>query len=148
MSWATSEDLYERYGDEFINKLAIRRIWNPLIEDYIADETPQGISAVIELALSDAKIFLLQKISCKFGNVDLINTLEFSAILLWHIRLTIDTLKVGGSCFKCTECIQEFDMCTSFCSDDGICLPKKGVLISVSEAEFCCEKCIGSSCCC
>lgn len=148
MSWATADDLYERFGDEFVNKLGIRRIYNYLIEDYVADESPEGISKVIELALEDAKAHLLQKMSCKFSNVYLVDQLQFSGLKLWHIRLTIDTLKIGGSCFACTECNTEFDMCSSICSDDGVCLTSKSTVFSVSEAHFCCEKCSGSSCCC
>lgn len=141
-TWATPQDLYIRYGDEFIDKLGIRRVWDTYLHDYVADESYSGIQTILETALRDAEAVLRHKISCCFGKVSLLDTHTFSAIKQWHIKLTIATLRKGGDCYSCAECA-EFDAfcaCKTICSDDGICLPWKQSGISVSEETFDCEK--------
>ena len=150
-TWATPEDLYERFGDEFVDKLAIRRKWNSEIEDYVADESDEGKLAVIELALEDAKQLLLQKLSCLYGELTLLedDTYAFTSILQWHIKLTIETLKIGGDCYACA-CIGDLDKflgCGTICTPDGVCLPGLNTFISASVAHFKCE-CHGRCGCC
>lgn len=142
-TWATIEDLYQRFGDEYVDKLAIRRVWDSTLEQYVADESPEGKEMVLELALCDAKQYLKQKIGCCYGSVELLDQYVFLSIKSWHIKLTIETLKVGGDCYSCTECNKSFDDfcgCNSICSQDGVCLPSKKTFIEVSESCFPCEK--------
>ena len=149
-TWATPQDLYIRYGDEFIDKLSIRRVWDTYHNEYLADESYSGIQTVLETALRDAEAVLKQKISCCFGNVQLLDQHTFSAIKQWHIKLTIAALKKGGDCYACIEC-QEFEKycsCSTICSDEGICLPNKKSSISVSKEVFECERCLGRCKCC
>lgn len=141
-SWATVADLNARFGNEFMDKISTRRKWNAGMQSYVADESDGARTAVIQLALDDAKAFLLYKISCKFSNTDLIATTDFNIIKAWHIKLTIETLKIGGDCTACTECNAAFDsflQCGNICDANGVCLSSNGTFISVTKAIFCCE---------
>lgn len=149
-AWAVGADLYSRFGDEFVDKLAIRRKWNNVLNDYVADESQVGKDAVIALALDDAKAMILQKLSCYYSDLTSLDTLNYPAIKQWHILLTIETLKRGGQCYGC-ECIapmEEYFKCGSVCSDNGVCLVSKKTFISATEAEFCCEVCDEGCCSC
>lgn len=143
-TWATIEDLYRRFGDEYVDKLAVRRVFDESVQSYVADESQEGKEMVLELALCDAKNFLKQKIACCYENVSLLDEYVFTAVKNYHIKLTIDTLKAGGDCYACTECIKSFDdfcSCNSLCSTDGTCLSSKKTFLSVSDSEFPCEGC-------
>lgn len=142
-TWATVEDLYERFGDEYVDKLATRRVWDVDSEQYVADESTEGRLRVLNLALCDAREFLKGKLACCFQSIQLLDEKPFPSIKQWHIKLTIEALKVGGDCFSCKDCITSFDefcKCSTICSDDGECLVSKNTFISVSEAKFCCEE--------
>lgn len=148
-TWATVDDLYDRYGEEFVDKLSIRRNYDSSIGSYVADESPEGKFRVQMLALEDAKNLIITKLSCKFSGVALLNDFYFAAIKQWHIKLTIETLKIGGDCWAC-ECnthLDSFIDCGSICSEDGQCLVSKKTFISASVAHFPCE-CLGSCGCC
>lgn len=148
-TWATVEDLYARFGDEYVDKLAIRRVWDVDSQMYVADESTEGKLRVISLALADAKALLKRKLQCLYSNVDYLDTYVFSAIKQWHIKLTIETLKMGGDCSACAcnTDIDSYFACGSICSDDGMCLSSKKTFITVSEAVFCCERNCGCGCC-
>lgn len=152
MTWATESDLRLRYGDEFVDKLGTRRRLDSGLNDYIADQSPSHISAVINAALQDAKDFLLFKLSCAYKvSASLIDgTQNFPLITQWHIRVTIDTLKAGGDCWSCAclEDLEKFLTCgTGICSDEGECLESLKTFVSVSPAKFPCE-CGGRCSCC
>lgn len=150
-SWATVEDLYARYGDEFMDKLGTRRLWDPDLETYVADESEAGRTAVIKLALDDAQAFLLYKIACKFSGSEILSTQLFNIIRSWHAKLTIETLKIGGDCTACAECNTAFDSfleCGKICTSDGlICLASSKTFISASVYVSECE-CMGGCRCC
>lgn len=148
-SWATTDDLYDRFGDEYVDKLATRRNWNEASEMYVADENDEAKEKVLCLALCDAKSLLLQKLQCKFADVSPLETANFPGIKQLHIKLTIQTLKAGGDCSGC-ECNEEIDKyiaCGTICTDDGICLVSSQTFISATEAHFKCE-CQGHCGCC
>lgn len=149
-TWATEEDLYTRYGDEFVDKLAIRRNWDEDEQQYVADESDEAKAAVIALALCDAQNLIIQKLSCLYSNTDILNTELFGALKQWHIRLTIETLKNGGDCMGCA-CNVDLDRyigCGNICSDEGNCLVSTKTFFSVTEAHFQCEcNCSGGCCC-
>lgn len=148
-TWATAEDLYSRFGDEFVDKLAIRRKWDSDLQQYVADESDAGKEAVIELALSDAQSMLRQKLSCLYGNVYIIDETTFEPIKQWHIKLAIETLKIGGDCYACA-CnvdIDNYFKCGTICDAEGNCLSSRSTFISATEAVFPCE-CYGSCSCC
>lgn len=150
-TWATVDDLYNRFGDEYIDKLAIRRIYDTDLEQYVADESEEGKLKVIELALCDAKSLILRKLSCYYtqASLSLLDSSVFKSIYLYHIKLTIETLKAGGDCSSC-DCIspmEEFFKCGPICSEDGNCLVSNKTFISVSESKFCCEL-MGKGCKC
>ena len=141
-SWATVSDLKARFGDEYMDKISTRRKWNSTVEDYVADESASGRNAIIQLALDDAKAYLTYKMSCLFGNLDLLATNDFKIVLAWHIKLTIETLKIGGDCTACTECNAAFDeflKCGKICDANGVCLSSTKTFFSITEAVFCCE---------
>lgn len=141
-SWATVEDLYSRFGDEFMDKVSTRRLWDADLESYVADESESGRQSVIQLALDDAKAFLTYKISCLFSDLSLLATNDFAIIKAWHIKLTIETLKIGGDCTACTECNAAFDSflkCGNICDVNGVCLSSNKTFFSITEAVFCCE---------
>lgn len=147
-TWATPEDLYSRYGDEYVDKLATRRNYDPESGKYVADETTAGRLKVINLALADSKALIIEKISCKYSNTALLETALFSTVKSWHIKLAIETLKIGGDCRAC-ECNADLDKyigCNSICSDNGECLISKSTVFSVSEAKFDCEDIGGCGC--
>lgn len=148
-TWATIHDLYDRYGQEFVDKLAIRRKWDPSIEAYVADESRESICKVLSIALSDAKALIQKKLACRFSGINLLDEKFFPAIKIWHVRLTVETLKTGGDCLACAcnvEMEKDFD-CGSICSEDGVCLTSKKTFISVSTPKFECE-CMGVCKCC
>lgn len=148
MSWATSSDIYARYGEEYVNKLCIRRNWDEEAQQYVASESDEAKAEILNLALEDAKNLILQKLSCNFTNFSQVNSLDFPSILLWHIRMTIEVLKVGGDCTKCScEEFDNFIKCNEVCTADGVCLIKKNSFISGSVAKFECE-CHGRCSCC
>ena len=149
-TWAIIEDLYDRYGDEYVDKLAVRTVWDSDSQRYVADETLEGKTKVINIALCDAKQLLKQKLSCKFSNVNILDDHLFYSLKQWHIELTIQTLRRGGDCMGC-ECVSQIDQyiaCGSICSEDGLCLSSNQTFFSVSEAHFKCEGCGCGSCCC
>lgn len=147
-SWATKEDLYARYGQEFMAKIALRRNWDEELNTWIASEGVHDIGSVINLALEDAKTLILQRISCFFSNYQKVINGNFPAVKVWHIRTTIDVLKANGDCASC-DCkdLDNFLKCNSLCDENGICLNKKSTFISASVAKFDCE-CNGSCRCC
>lgn len=148
-TWAEVEDLYSRYGEEYVDKLATRRNWDVDLDQYVADESDEARLRVIILALCDAKQLMKHKLSCVYGNVTLLDEYVFYAVKQWHIKMTIETLKAGGDCQACA-CIADFDSfvkCGSICTDDGKCLSKTATFVTVSESHFHCE-CLGSCGCC
>lgn len=147
MTWALIEDLYARFGDEYVDKLAVRRKWDETIQDYVADQSEEARTEVLELALEDAKALILQKLSCLFSGLENLETSDFPAIKIWHIKMTIEVLKKGGDCTAC-DCaaLDEFLKCGSVCTEDGVCLSKKSTFITVSDSQFPCE-CFPKGCC-
>ena len=147
-SWANIDDLYNRFGEEFVDKLSIRRVYNTEVESYVADETKEGFTKVQILALCDAKALILEKLSCKFSGLKSLDTNIFPAIKQWHIKLTIEALKIGGDCRSCVcvEDLNKFIDCGSICNDKGECLVSKKTFIKVSHAHFECE-CKSAGCC-
>lgn len=142
MTWATIQDLYTRFGDEFVDKLADRRKWDESIQAYVADQSRENRDLVIQTALDDAKALLKQKLSCAYQNISILDEQTFSCITQWHIQLTISVLKAGGDCVGCKcEGLDDFLKCGSICSDDGTCLVSKSTFFSVSIAHFPCESC-------
>lgn len=148
-SWASISEIYDRYGDEFVDKLSIRRKYDTDVQSYVADETKEGLFKVQMLALCDAKDLILEKLSCKFSNLELLDTNNFPSIKQWHIRLTVETLKAGGDCRACAciEDLNKFVDCNSICDDAGVCLKSKKTFISVSTPVFKCECKGGCRCC-
>lgn len=148
-TWASVQDLYDRYGEEYIDKKCIRNKYNVLLQEYVADETQASILKVLELALCDAKNLLLAKLSCIYGNTNLLDLYAFGAIKTWHMKITIATLDAGGDCSSCSEALdlKNFVECGNMCTDDGICLTKNSTFFSVSEPSWPCE-CLGSCGCC
>lgn len=147
-SWATIDDLYLRYGDEYIDKQATRNKYDAATKAYIADESREGRFLVVSVALCDAKELILRKLMCRFANTELLDTLVFPAIKQWHIKLTIETLKAGGDCSGCA-CVAEIDQfldCGKVCSESGTCLPSNKTFFSISKAKFPCEG-GGCGCC-
>lgn len=148
MTWAVIQDLYARYGQEYVNKLGIRRNKNEEAGRYVASESQEEIDAVLNIALEDAKQLVLQKLSCIYSDYLKVNSLNFPYVKQWHIRLTIEILKVGGDCTQCDcEKFDEFLKCNKICTDDGICLVSNKSFISASKAVFECE-CHGRCSCC
>ena len=144
-SWATINDLYDRYGEEFVDKLSVRRVWDDETGHYLADESKESMTRVQCLALDDARALLQEKISSKFKDIARLDREEFFSIKQWHIKLTIETLKKGGDCQGC-ECITEIDKFLEgkVCSNKG-CLPKVGTVVQVYSDKL---KCEGSKKCC
>lgn len=143
-TWAMPDDLIARYGQEFMDKLSTRRKFDVELEQYVADESTEGRSTVLTNALCDSKNYIFAKIQCKYKNSDLVNTLNFPSIKHWHIKLTIEALKVGGDCSECA-CVSDLEKfldCSPICSEDGQCLLSNKTFISATEAEFRCE-CFG-----
>lgn len=147
-SWANVDDLYSRYGAEFIDKISTRTVYDSETGSYIADETVEGRFRVTSLALCDAKELIVRKLMCKFGKVNLLDTTFFPSIKQWHIKLTIETLKIGGDCSGC-DCVKDLDAyldCGSICNEEGLCLSSKKTFFSISKAKFPCEE-GGCGCC-
>lgn len=146
-SWATICDLYDRYGEEFVDKLSIRRNWDDSVSDYVADESKESMTRVQLLALDDARSILKEKISIFFLKLNLLDKYEFNSIKQWHIKLTIEALKKGGDCRGC-DCLSDFDefLKGPICNDN-FCLERKGTFFSISKANFKCDRCKGSCCC-
>lgn len=149
-TWATIEDLYDRYGVEFVDKLSVRTVKDASTGKYYIDETDEAKEKVLGLALEDAKAFILNKLSCLYSNVDLLQEYCFSGLKQWHIRLTIETLRLGGDCAGC-GCIGDLDKylsCGNICSDDGQCLSSNSTFFAVAPAHFPCECCSDNCGCC
>jgi hypothetical protein len=148
-TWATITDLYERYGEEFVDKLAIRRKWNAELGQYVADESHDSKIRVITLALCDAMALIKKKLACRFTNTSLLDEMVFPSIKVWHLRLTIETLKTGGDCLACAcnETMEKDFDCGNICTEDGICLVSNKTAFSISKAHFPCE-CNGRCSCC
>ena len=124
-SWASIGDLYDRYGEEFVDRLSVRRNYDTEVGSYVADETKEGFTKVQILALCDAKALILEKLSCKYTGLKQLDTVSFPSVKQWHIKLAVETLKIGGDCraCACVEDIVKFSECGSLCYEDGICLP-------------------------
>lgn len=147
-TWAIIEDLYSRLGEEYVNKLAIRNDWDEDTESYVANEDPEVIETRLNQALLDAKNLILQKLTCLYTNVELLDEENFPAILIWHVRTTVEVLKAGGDCTSCNcEQLDNFIKCNSICATSGVCLTSKKTFLFVSEAKFKCE-CMGVCSCC
>lgn len=149
-TWATVEDLYDRFGDEAIDQISVRTVWDNVVQRYVTDESDEMKQKVINMALCDAREFIKLKMRCLYTGVELLDTQVFSAVKLWHIRLTIELLKLGGDCSgcACVNDLQEYIKCGSICSEEGNCLSLKSSFLEVSEAVFCCElKGRGCGCC-
>lgn len=148
-TWATVDDLNVRYGGEYIDKISTRVNWDPNVKAYVASTDPESRLKVLSYALCDAKEMIIKKLKCKYSNVDILSSSYFPALKQWHIRLTIETLKIGGDCTSC-ECNADLDKyidCGSICNDEGVCLISNKTFIEVSKAHFPCE-CLGSCKCC
>ena len=144
-SWATIGDLYDRFGEEFVDKLSIRRKYDEQIQEYIADESKESKTRVQTLALCDAKDHVLAVLSKKFSDVEKLDTQNFHGIKSWHIKFTIALLKKGGDCKGCKEDFEEFVASNKICSD-STCLTKVSTFISATKARFKCEE-LGGRCC-
>lgn len=149
-TWATIEDLYERFGDELMDKLGVRRNYDSDLGTYVADESPASIRKVIQLALDDAREFIIKKLQCKFAGVSRLGTHYFPAIKQWHIKLTIETLKIGGDCAACA-CVADLDKyieCDRICDENDICLTSTKTFISSSKPKWNCDCHGGCKCKC
>lgn len=143
-SWANISDLYDRYGEEFIDKLSIRRNFNETIQEYIADESSENKTRVQTLALCDARDMILSILSRHFSNLTRLDNQIFHGIKSWHIKFTIDLLKKGGDCKGCKKDFEKFLESNKICSGTE-CLKKNSTFISATEAHFKCE--VRSKCC-
>ena len=140
-TWADVGDLRERFGDEYIDKLATRRNFDSARGEYLSDETSTNRLRVITLALCDARELILRKLSCLYKNLYVLDKHFFHGIKQWHIKLAIETLKAGGDCSSC-GCIADLDKyleCGRICADDGTCLESLKTFISVTSQKFPCE---------
>lgn len=137
-SWANINDLYDRYGEEFVDKLSIRRKWDEDLGEYIADENKASMTRVQSIALCDARSLIMSLLSQKYSNLSVLDNDNFRGIKHWHIKFTIDLLKQGGDCQGCKEGFLEFLEQNQVCSESG-CLDRKRTFISATKAEFKCE---------
>lgn len=145
-TWATKADLVLRYGQEYIEKAALRRDFNEDADDYVADESCDRINEVICAALEDAKEWLLWKISCSFNLADFNNLDDINYIKIFHMRLTIAMLKEGGDCEKCQKEFSEFCACGQICDINGKCITKTKIsLIAVEQMP---KSCLPQNVCC
>lgn len=148
MTWAIIQDLYDRYGNEYVNKLGIRNNYNQEAGQYVASEDQESIDRVLNTALEDAKHLIINKLSCLYSDYAKVNSLEFPSIKIWHIRMTIEVLKVGGDCTQCDcEDLSNFLKCNKVCTDDGICLTNSESFFSISKYKSDCELCCDDGCC-
>lgn len=150
MTWATKEDLYARFGDEVIDKLAIRSDWDKYDQSYVANESCKAKDQILDLALEDAKNLIIHKLSCIYSNYSLVQSEDFVCPVLkqWHIKTTFEVLKAGGDCSSCNcEKLDEFLKCNTLCSDGGVCLSRNSTFISASVAKFPCECGWNCKCC-
>lgn len=165
-TWTTKAGLYTRYGQEFIDKLARRRDFDPDAGEhgaYVENENCERVNQVICTAIEDAKTWILWKLSCCFDIKEFNRLLEegdeFSFIQTFHSKLSITFLKSGGDCQECDECKEEISMvcsCKQICSDNGICLPStKRSRFSVEPTPAscwpenrCCSTCGPTGCSC
>lgn len=149
-SWATVNDLYDRFGDEYMDKISTRNNYNSTLGRYVADESVDNRFKVISLALCDAKELIIRKLQCAFSDVTPLNDLVFPAIKQWHIKITIETLKIGGDCSACAcnEDLDKFIACGVVCTSDGVCLSANSTFISATCAKFPCENGCGGGCGC
>lgn len=146
-SWATINDLYDRYGEEFVDKLSIRRSWDDGLGMYVANESKESMTRVQILALDDAKALLMEKISSLFVGAERLNDVEFYSIKQWHIKLAIETLKKGGDCKGC-DCLGDIDefLKGKICSEKG-CLEKRTTFFQVYGGKLKCESSCGCKRC-
>jgi hypothetical protein len=164
-TWVDRQGLYARFGEEFIQKLARRRDFDCDANDgdggYTENETKKRVECVIDLAISDAKEWMLWKISCNFPinefNALLNQDKDFSFLKSHHIKLTIAMLKTGGDCTECEACQKEIGdiLCDQICTDDGICIPsrKRSKFLVEKTSPSClptnlCCGCGSEGCCC
>lgn len=138
-SWATINDLYDRFGEEYVDKISIRRNYDPDLENYVADESKEGKTKVQLLALCDAMELLKSKLRNRYRGLAKLDTMYFYAVKQWHIKLTIQALKNGGDCASC-ECVAEIceEMKNPICNDTT-CLEGTKTFISASVAKFDCD---------
>ena len=138
-SWATVCDLYDRYGEEFVDKLSTRRVWDEEAGGYVADETKEGRHRVQLLALDDARSVLQEKIHSRFVGVSRLDNEEFFGVKQWHIKLTIEALKKGGDCRGC-DCLADIDKFVGgkVCSNSG-CLKLRSTFLTVYSDRLKCE---------
>jgi len=156
-TWVDRQGLYNRYGQEYIEKLARRRDFDPSANGgsggYVENTSSTRVNEIINIAIEDAKTWMLWKISCCFNiqdfNLLLADNKEFSFLQRFHIKLTIILLKHGGDCAQCDECkaeISEVCSCSEICTDDGICIPsRKRSKFSVEKTE---PSCLPTKVCC
>jgi len=129
--WATIDDLFTRYGEEYVNKLAVRRNYDKETKGYIADESCENIKLVLCTALEDARDQLEFVIS-KCYNIKQLNEFiskdeEIKVIKRFHLRMAIAILKEGGDCEACDACEDKFyKICSEskLCTESGLCLTK------------------------
>lgn len=137
-SWANINDLYDRYGEEFVDKLSIRRNWDSTISEYIADESKESKTRVQTLALCDSRDIIISKLRNRYSNIHLLDNDSFHGIKHWHIKLTIELLKQGGDCKDCKNELDKFLDENKICSEKE-CLKKITTFISATKAVFKCE---------
>ena len=149
-TWANIDDFYSRFGEELVNKLGIRRNWDSTLQQYVASEDESEVEAVINIAIADAKALVQQRLRCKFGNLVSLDTNLFTPIKQWHMKMTIEVLKVGGDCMNCdcTKIDDWISKCDNVCADDDtVCLSSNSCFISATEYHSPCE-CHGACGCC
>ena len=148
-TWATKQDLYDRFGNEYITKLAMRRNWSEADQMFLASENTVDINKVVDFALEDAKALIQTKLSCQFLDASLVETIDFPAVKIWHMKMTIKVLEAGGDCAGCDCTDLDKFICGRVCAPDGTCLSSNVSAISVSTPVFECELCGcgGCECC-
>lgn len=148
MTWAIKQDLYDRFGQEYMTKLAIRRNWDAINKMWVASEQDVDIAKIINLALDDAKALIQTKLNCQFTDASIVETTDFPAIKIWHMKMTIRVLEAGGDCAGCDCTDLDKFICGQVCSPDGVCLSSAASVISVSVPVFECEACGCGGCTC
>lgn len=148
-TWAVKQDLYDRFGQEKITKLAIRRNWDNILKEWIASEADVDIAKIVNLALEDAKSLIQQKLACQFEDYYLVEEQDFPAVKIWHMKMTLKVLEAGGDCTACDCTDLDKFICGQVCAPNGVCLNSLTSAISVSVPDFPCEGCGcgGCKCC-
>lgn len=149
-SWANYNDLVDRYGQEFVDKISTRNKWDAGSDSYVADESNVSRARVVGIALCDAKAYIKRKLTCAgYEGLDLLDTQNFPGLKLFHVLMTIEVLRLNGDCSgcACNADLDKFIGCGNICTDEGVCLTSSKTFISVSEAKFPCECDRGCSCC-